>query len=539
MISFQGRELRAGRISERRTLPVGLVAAALLLVFLLSACGSLPPKRSATQAPAVSAIPATTATDFGRLASSFPDKDGLSGAHAMPDAPIALDARLALIRNAQVSLDVQYYELGDDKTGKLILRELRDAAARGVRVRLLLDDFYLAGLDPMLLGLAAEPNLDLRIFNPFVFGRDQAGTRWVNFAFDFRRLNHRMHNKLLIADGAMAIAGGRNLADPYFMRSAEANFVDLDVLLVGPVVNELEAIFDVYWNSDVVYPLQSVAPSADTPEARRTTFSALTDTKLAPQPDVPQADRFGAPPVSVALSNHQIAWMKVRANALADAPSKAQDLEPGQRAPELRERLIQRLDEARSEIIIISPYFIPGPDGLAHMERLRARGVRIVVITNSLADTDEPLVNVNYSDYRVAMLKLGVQVFEVSSTQLHQNSRIRHLLGTSRGRLHAKLVVIDRKTVLMGSLNFDPRSAHLNTEVGVRLQSPELAAQLVDAFQLDNVHGTYQVRLAPGTDAIQWVSPDDDQVLDDEPDASMLVRLKLLFFAWFVPSDLL
>jgi phosphatidylserine/phosphatidylglycerophosphate/cardiolipin synthase-like enzyme len=532
--------MTSSRIHERRVSGALRAAAALLLFCLISACGSLPARRSPTEAPPVSAIPASTTTELGRVAAAFQDNDGLSGARAMPDSPIALDARIALIRNAQASLDVQYYELGDDKTGKLILRELRDAAARGVRVRLLLDDYYLAGLDPMLLGLAAQPNVELRLFNPFVFGRDQAATRWVGFAFDFRRLNHRMHNKLLVADGAFAIAGGRNLADAYFLRSADANFVDLDVLLVGPVVNELAGIFDVYWNSDVVYPLQSVAPSTATPEARRATFSALTDTRLAPTPEVPPADRFGAPPVSAVLPSHRMAWTKIRANALADAPSKAQDLAAGQRAPELRERLIARMDEARSEIIVVSPYFIPGPDGLAYIERLRARGVRITVITNSLADTDEPLVNVDYDNYRVAMLKLGVQVFEVSSTELHRDSRTRPLVGAGRERLHAKLVVIDRKTVFMGSLNFDPRSAHLNTEVGVRLQSPELAAQLVDAFQLDNIRGTYRVRLAPGTDAIQWVSTDgDDQVLNDEPDSSLLARLKLHFFSWFVPAALL
>ena len=188
--------------------------------------------------------------------------DGLSAVRPLPQANFALDARLELIRRAQASLDVQTYQLGNDKTGRLILRELRDAARRGVRVRLLLDDFYTAGLDPLLLALAAEPKAQVRLFNPFANGREHMATRWLDFFTDFRRLNHRMHNKLFIADGAIAIAGGRNLADEYFLRSELANFIDFELLMAGPVVPESARIFDSYWNSDVVYPLQRVVRAA-------------------------------------------------------------------------------------------------------------------------------------------------------------------------------------------------------------------------------------------------------------------------------------
>ncbi|MGJ7508449.1 phospholipase D-like domain-containing protein [Variovorax sp. GT1P44] len=198
------------------------------------------------------------------------------------------------------------------------------------------------------------------------------------------------------------------------------------------------------------------------------------------------------------------------------------------------------LDLAKSDINIITPYFLPGDEGMDHIARLRARGIRITVATNSLADTDEPLVNINYNRFRVEMLQMGVQLYEVSSEQIKRSINLRKVFRQSRGRLHAKLALIDREWALVGSLNFDPRSANINTELGVRFESYEVAHRLVDAFQIDNVESVYEVRLKPETSQIQWVTTDGENiVLDEEPDANALVRLKLLLFSWFVPSDLL
>jgi putative cardiolipin synthase len=516
----------------------------IVLACLLSACAGLPPRAAA---PPVTAIAPSPATELGRLTTPYANpSDRLSGVRVMPQAAIALDARIALIRHAQASLDLQYYLLGNDKTGKLILRELRDAALRGVRVRLLLDDFYTVKLDPMLLGLSAYPNVEVRLFNPFVTGRNQAATRWMGFFADFRRLNHRMHNKLFVVDGALAIAGGRNLADEYFLRSRDANFIDLDMLLAGPVVNELEGIFDTYWNSEVVYPLHAIVQSTESPEALRAHFDALTSPAVAPPPDPPpEADVFSEPPLSAVLASGKLALIRARAEAVADAPTKALGLDAKDaaghpRPPTLAERMLGLFDLAKSDITIVSPYFIPGEAGLEHIRRLRARGVQITVGTNSLADTDEPLVNINYNNYRVAMLKEGVTLYEVSSTQIRRSLNLRRVFGQSRGRLHAKLAMIDREWILVGSLNFDPRSAYINTELGVRIQSFEVAHQVIDAMQIDNVDSVYKVQLKPGTDQVQWVSTDGDNVvLDEEPDANLFVRLKLLMFSWFVPTDLL
>lgn len=517
---------------------------AIALVCLVSACASLPSRTAVSYEPAATFSPAT---ELGRLTAAFhAEPEGLSGARVLPQAAYALDARLALIRHAQTALDLQYYLLGNDKTGKLILRELRDAARRGVRVRLLLDDFYTTKLDPMLLGLAAYPNVEIRLFNPIVAGRDHSATRWLNFATDFRRLNHRMHNKLFVVDGAIAIAGGRNLADEYFLRSAGANFIDLDVLLAGPVVTELETIFDNYWNSEVVYPLHDIVQPTEPPEASRARFDKLTSpTEAPPPPPLADGDMFGDPSVSAALAQGKLELVPTRANAVADSPTKALLLEdddepPPNRPPTVAERMRELFDEAKSDINIITPYFLPGDAGMDHIARLRARGIRVTVATNSLADTDEPLVNFHYNRFRVEMLKLGVTLYEVSSEQIKRSVNLRKVFKQSRGALHAKLALIDREWALVGSLNFDPRSAYINTELGVRLQSYEVTHRLLDAFQIDNVESVYKVRLKPGTDTIQWVTTDgENMVLDREPDASALVKLKLLLFSWFVPTDLL
>ncbi|MDM0083838.1 phospholipase D family protein [Variovorax sp. J31P179] len=516
----------------------------LALACLLSACAGLP---AVPASPYVPAIAASTSNELGRLAAPFGSSpEGLSGARVLAQGAFALDARLELIRRAQSSLDLQYYLLGNDKTGKLILRELRDAARRGVRVRLLLDDFYTTKLDPLLLGLATWPNVEIRLFNPFVAGRDHSATRWMGFAADFRRLNHRMHNKLFMADGAFAIVGGRNLADEYFLRSEGANFIDLDMLLAGPVVTELQTIFDNYWNSEVVYPLHTIVPAIESTAELRAEFDRRTSRKEAPLPPAPpETDMFGDPPLGSLIAQGRFEMIPARANAVSDSPTKALQTDDGEwaserRPPTVAERMRVQLDLARFSVDIVSPYFLPGEEGMAQLARLRARDVRISVATNSLADTDEPLVNINYNNYRVEMLRLGVRLYEVSSEQIKRSLNLRKVFRQSRGRLHAKLALIDREWSLIGSLNFDPRSAHINTELGVRLESFEVAHRLLDAYQVDNVESAYELRLKPGTDKIQWVSTDgENAVYDDEPEASMLVKIKLLLFSWFVPSDLL
>lgn len=431
------------------------------------------------------------------------------------------------------------------RVGHLVLRELRDAAARGVRVRLLVDDLYTQGLDPLLLGLQAHPNVEVRLFNPFVSGRGWSVARYVAFAGDFRRLNHRMHNKLFIADGALAVVGGRNLADEYFFRSKEANFIDMDLLCTGALVPQLGMLFDRYWNSEQAFPLHSIVDSHEPAEALQADFQrrvAPRGDETGPPPD--ERDPYGEPPLSVQLSaGHGLRLIVADAAAHADAPEKAatDPALPEALGDTVTARFISLVSQTRDELLVFSPYFIPGKKGIEHLRDARAHGIEVRVVTNAMATSDEPLVNLGYQRYRDEMLGMGVKIYELSANRLVRDPRLKRALGSSRGRLHAKMAFIDRHTVLVGSMNLDLRSAFTNTEIGVAVRSPELAQMILSAYHTDGFPGVYEVRLKPDGSGVQWVGRDDDgdEVLADEPEVGLWQRMRLRVMSWFVPEDLL
>jgi putative cardiolipin synthase len=510
----------------------------------LTGCASLTPFQPS---PPVMAIPASEATALGalalraRVAAAAPT--GQSGIHPMPQANVALDARLSLIRGARVSLDLQYYLIGDDDIGHLLLRELRDAAARGVRVRLLIDDFYTVGMDPLLLGLAAHPGVEVRLFNPFAGGRGSAAGRWLSMAFDFRRLNHRMHNKLFLADGALAVVGGRNMADGYFLRGSE-NFVDVDALLVGPVLTQLGAIFDRYWNSVQVRPIEQLVHQDEPVETLRQRFEALTQSSAGIGEMTMTKDVYGVPPLSrdPQAVMASLSWGEVE--AFADSPDKVVRLANSTDLSEtVTFRNLRSFREARSELMLFSPYFVPGRTGMEGLRQAREYKITVRVITNSMATTDEPLASLAYERYRVPMLRLGIELYEMRPMQLVADTR--NGPGASRARLHAKLAMIDRKTAVMGSMNLDQRSATTNTELGLLVRNPRFVGEVLtffNAVRQDDVRNAYQLKLKPDGQSLQWVALQGggvQQALDTEPDEDPLLRFKLRLMSWFVSEDLL
>ena len=516
------------------------IAAVALVATLMAGCAGVLPQVERT--PATTLVGAADAPLVG-VAREAGVTPGYSGVWPLLQAGYALDARLALIENARASLDLQYYLIGDDSIGRLILREVRDAALRGVRVRLLLDDLDTTDMDPLLLGLAAYPNVEVRLFNPFVTARESWPRRLIALASDFKRLNHRMHNKLFAADGAVAIVGGRNLADEYFLRGAQGNFIDFDLLLTGAVMPALNREFDRYWNSPQVYPLQVITrasgrPSVAAAEAQAT-FEAATAAEQ--RPDAPTtADVFGAPAFSRALAQHHVRLIVAPSAAYADAPDKIEAARHGVATEEtLTQRFLQRLADTRTEADLFSPYFIPGTDALASIGKLRAAGVRVRIVTNSLAASDEPLVNVGLVRHQVELLKMGTELYELSSERLKLNRTLRGLLGTTIGRLHAKLAVLDHRTVLVGSMNLDPRSAVINTEIGVRVESAELAEMVLQGFKVDELAGVYQVELRPDGKGVRWIAANGGRTeeRDVDPDTSLWQRLQLLLLSWFVPES--
>lgn len=515
----------------------------LILLALLSGCAGLPPQAARAYS---AAEPGSVRTTLGRIAADSSPDAALSGFRLLPIGAFAIDTRLTLIKRAERSIDVQYYLIADDETGRFLLRSLRDAALRGVRVRLLMDDLYTAGSDPLLLGLASYPNVEIRLFNPFPGWRDSLLTRFAYSAHDFSRVNRRMHNKLLVVDGAMAVAGGRNIANEYFMRHAQANFVDLDAFVTGALVPKMQALFDDYWNSPVVFPLHAIVPPEDDVETRRLRFDNATAPSVTPPPEAPPStDVLGYGPLSDELDAGRLGLIWASATTYADPPNRLKGmgasygLVPLQDVESVRYNVLDLIRSASKEVVLTSPYLIPGDRGMVLFAEQRRRGVKFKVLTNSLAATDEPLVHVGYRKYRKEMLKLGIDLYELSPVRVQRASRL-GMFASSQGRLHAKTAVIDRRHIFIGSMNFDPRSEIHNTEMGLFIDSPPLAREALRLMDLDKLQASYRLMLAPDG-SLRWLAADDEGEVsfDVEPDASFATKFWLELLAPLAPEELL
>ena len=373
--------------------------------------------------------------------------------------------------------------------------------------------------------LSELANVEVRVFNPFPGGRFATWTRFLASASDIPRINHRMHNKLFVADNAIAITGGRNIGDQYFTRDLHSNFIDLDVVAAGPIVPRLSASFDAFWNSKYAYPIASLAApvKAEAPSQFLDEAATTGDASwLAHELDADQLE---------------LTW--VPATALADRPGKiANDAAPDDDFT-IANNIETLMRSAQQEVIVISPYFVPGPDGVALMRELVARGVHIRVLTNSLASTDSPLVHNGYSRYRVALLKLGVELSEVRP-KLGQKRKRFHPFRSANASLHAKSLVIDQKMVFIGSMNMDARSARTNSELGIVIRSPEIARQVTSLLDDISADGSYRLGLDPGGHLV-WSSgePGAEQVWRTDPETTHWQRFLLKLLAPFAPEELL
>jgi putative cardiolipin synthase len=513
-------------------------AAIAALASFLAACGMAPLRSEIPTQPALPPAPDSPLVQLVKV-STPPGDERLSGFRLMPAGLYSLDARVELARRATRSLDIQYYQINNDRTGHLLLRNVRDAAMRGVRVRLIVDDLYTTGGDELFVGLAAFANVEVRLFNPFCCGRDSLLSKYVSSLSDFGRLNHRMHNKLFIADSAIVVAGGRNIADEYFMRSLTDNFVDMDALIVGAVVPQLVNIYDSYWNSRHVFPVGDVIKPTQSAEELRRRFDQLVDEGDQMMALVlPPIDILGYGPISDDIKDGQLGLRWGKATAFADSPDKVTAMsDEDARRMSVTMGVMDLVLASRSEVVLSSPYFVPGTMGVEAFGGLRKRNVKVTVLTNSLASNDEPLVHTGYARYREALLRSGVDLYELSPTKTVKNKRLM-LPGASKGRLHAKTAVIDRRIVFIGSMNLDPRSASKNTELGIIVESPELAKEVLRVIHISKLQSAYRLRLGE-RGGVEWLTMDDDKevVLLAEPDTTLLVRLRNLLFAPFVPEQ--
>ena len=499
------------------------------LTLILNGCAGLPPRSSAIPAHALREV---GDTELGRAVQRSMPSGYESGFQLLADATQSYDKRMAMIRHTQRSIDLQTFILRADATGQDLVRSLRDAGARGVRVRVLVDDLNTAGTDDMLTWLASAPNVEVRLFNPFVNGRSSLVTRMVEALPVMLRVNHRMHNKLLVADNSVAIFGGRNLGDDYFRRASTVNFVDFDVLGAGKVVQDLSSGFDDYWNSEFAYPLADLVPTR-----RALTAVDAVDAQRLAQVGANSAaieGPHGAPSDSALASD----WLRLT-GAAAEVKTDRLDKIAGSRLNDpsgtVRAYIGDLMHAATREILLISPYYVPGKDSMKAIQKLHAAGVKLTVLTNSLAATDEPMVHGGYMNYRRELLELGVELYEMSPTHAIRLGDPGPL-ENSAGSLHAKVIVVDRAKLFVGSMNLDVRSERYNAELGVVIDSPELAAEFLRMMSLDG--NAYRLRLDEASQRVQWVSGEGSgqEILSSEPEASWWLRFKAALWRRLIPE---
>jgi putative cardiolipin synthase len=498
-----------------------------LFVLPLAGCASLPRD---VERPVSTALAAPEATALGQLAASRRPagaRGGESG-FALVDSPDrAYASRLALTRQASRTLDIQYYAIHADASTRELLREVRAAAARGVRVRILLDDFNSTGQNALVMGMAFLTGVEMRMFNPLPGARGAGVLRTLGSLHDFQRIQHRMHNKLYIADNAWGIIGGRNLGDAYFGTADGSNFVDMDMLAVGPVVQAMSASFDRYWNNPLAYPVASLVS--------REELRTLRD---ATPPAAPQAPAL-PPPLD--LARLPLTWAP--AALLADAPAKlVPELNDEHTEDSVVDGMLSLLRLARRDALIVSPYFVPGAQMQQLFADLARRGVRVRVLTNSLASNDAPLAHVGYARHREALIRQGVELYEMRA---QQGARLnRSMLGSSPGgsqaSLHAKVLIVDGRVFSIGSMNLDWRSKLQNTEVALIVRSRVLARQAQAEVEEALNHGAWQVMLTP-EGRLRWRAPPgaDFGDADSEPDASLGLRLLMNILGPLAPDEML
>lgn len=474
-------------------------------------------------------------TSLGQqLAEASASHPGLSAVYPLAAGLDAMAARLVLIEKAERAIDFQYYILHRDVTGQLVVARLLAAAERGVRVRVLVDDLGSHGLDDWMPALDAHPNVEVRYFNPFARGPWPGLARALDSLGRMQRINHRMHNKLLAVDGAAAVVGGRNVGDEYFDAAESVNFADFDLFVAGPVVEDLGASFDSYWNS-----AHAVGPEAwrrlrsDAEALAR--LRAELEAHVAEQSGSAYADRLRGSSLLAQLTAGETRSFWAHATAMADLPEKVVAQGAALEDTLLIRRLESEVGVPERELLIVSPYFIPGQRGVEHLTGLVHSGVRVAVLTNSLAATDVPIVHAGYEGYRRALLEGGVELYEFKPSGAAVDAAHRSgTFGSSGASLHAKSFLYDRRRIFVGSLNLDPRSVDLNTELGVVVESEALGARTAASFErLVAPELSWRVALDDDGDLV-WESSEDGESVrcTSEPGASRWQRLQLWCLGW-------
>ena len=476
------------------------------------------------------AYPDTSA--IGALFKEAADKHpGLSGFSLVQQGGPAFMARVAMADLAEKTLDGQYYIWDGDTTGLILAERLLRAADRGVRVRLLIDDHYMTeARDASIAALDAHPNIEIRFFNPV------RNRRWriMSFLAEFGRVNHRMHNKLFVMDNAVGIVGGRKIADIYFGVRADHNYRDLDVLTAGPIVGELSSSFDLFWNSEWAIPVGAVVKARATEQDLRALTKRLEEKLAATGYPYPIDESIADLRARLAQIRGNFTWAPGR--VFVEHPSRVNTNADTVIATALR----QRANEVERELLIESPYFVLGDRNIEGVRQLKQRGIKVRVLTNSAASNDVMPAHAGYANTRTKLLQAGVELYE-----LRPDSNMKRqwsvLAGKSRTALHAKSLVFDRKSVFIGSFNLDPRSTALNTEIGVMIDSPEIASQVGEWMDEGVSPGSaFHVTLDESDDLVWSAETNGEKVhYSKDPETTIWDRLVFDFIGILPIEDLL
>lgn len=446
--------------------------------------------------------------------------EGLSGVYHLHDPLLALQVRLGLALTASRTLDLQYYLWKGDLSGTLLLHRAVEAADRGVRVRLLIDDIYHSGRDEVYAALDAHPNFEVRVFNPL---RRRRTGRNLHFVINKGKLNSRMHNKIFLVDGTVAVLGGRNIGDDYFLLDPELSFRDLDVLTVGKAANDAGSAYDLYWNSDLSVPISEIRRTSSRTQRlhdlreRLNSWTSESDSVIHATPST-------ADEAKVLLGELRDALVWAPAKVIVDPIERFEG--PGKSAfVDLGRQVIDRIER---EIVLQTAYLIPTRGGLEALQTIVDRGVRVRMLTNSLMSNNHLPVHAHYAKYRRRLLKAGVELYEYRS-----DAALRSFLRAERGDvssahagLHTKAAVADGRTTIIGSYNLDPRSRNLNSEIGLLIESEEFAARVLAGMEQDfDPKNSYRLYLDEHG-IMRWECADDDglRVHATEPDASIWRR---------------
>ena len=497
----------------------------LLIALMFLACATLPTPEGKTPSYSYEPRPDSRLAVVAR--NLIEDgEDGHSGFFKLFRNDDAMRWRLLLADMAEETLDMQYFIWKGDASGDLILDHVIKAADRGVRVRILIDDIYIIGEDRSVAALSQHPQIEVRLFNPME-GRSSSMFLFVlEFLGSIEQLNHRMHNKLIVADNRFAIVGGRNLGNEYFGLNPKHNFTDFDVLAFGPVAKKISSSFDIYWNNQWAYPGEALLQNYKNQELLPVLLEELQE----------HLDRKETLLVEFQRQNQD--WDTLfpkfeqniksgTASVIYDEPLVGEDIPPAQ----LIETLGELTDNAQQELLISTPYFIPHEDFYQAVPDLISRGVRVVVLTNSLGSTNHPIVHSGYKKHRKNVLEMGVELFEMRHDATARGKFDTPPVQSKAFGLHAKYMIIDRKFTFVGSLNLDPRSIYINTEMGLIIDSEKLAEAVAQEFKEElKAENSWQV-LLDDKNRLYWKA--GDTIIRRDPARSYWQRFQSWFFGLF------